>query len=180
MISPESIQFLQENDFIVTSDKREIVIDHNTKINWTWPVLSIFLALLLIPLLSLGNFKIGLLILLLLIVPVYKTLHDLKQPKRITITPEKKVVSMLTKNNKRYTYHFDQINEVFFHTFDEHKEPNAFQDEVVVRHYYIDLNLDNEYQRTILAFEEPHEKLLNRLINELNQILGSKKAKAIS
>ncbi len=172
MLSPVSLQLLQKHNFEVKQTDTFFEVIHRKPINWVWPVFSVQLGLVALPLLAFGNFKLGLLVILLLIYPVYQLFQNLKQPKRLCIDNHAKSIDVETKDHKTNHYSFDEVASIVLNTFDEHLEPNAFRDEVVVRHFYIELLLSNDSQKTIMVFKEAEHHLLEDFIIELKTLMA--------
>jgi len=178
-ISQASKEFLGENGFNIIENNDSLTISHQRSINFLWPVTSVILGLCLIPLVALGNFKLALLVILLVIFPVYKALKELKQPKYVELNAKQKYVLIKNKLGKNTYFRFENMEGISLGTFDESLEPNAFQDEVVARHYYIDLSLDNGSTKTIMGFKEVEKNPVMTLISELEKVfIQSKVASA--
>lgn len=173
MISQKTVEFLHENNYGVTFSEEQLEVFHKTSIKVTWPIFTVLLGMALIPAISMGGFKFGLLVLLLLIFPAYKMLRDFRQPKNFWIDLSEKMIGIKSKIGSMKQFKLSNISQVNLSSYDEFLEPNAFQEEVVQRYYYIDLVFENGFEKTIMTFKEVEENDVNRLIGELKNLLTS-------
>ncbi len=183
MISAHSLQLLQKHNFEVRQTDTYFEVIHRKAINWVWPFFSIALGVIAIPLITFGNFKLGLLVILLLIYPVYQLIQDLKQPKKLSIDSNSRKIAIVTKNHNSSIFSFNEVESIILNTFDEHLEPNPFREEVLVSHYYVELKLTDGSNYTAMTFKEADQHVLGNFITELEKLLAqqtsvSKKVKA--
>lgn len=173
MISQKTVAFLHENNYGVSFSEEHLEVYHKASVKIIWPIFTIFLGIALIPSIGVGGFKLGLLVLLLLIFPAYKMMKDFREPKNLIIDLKSKKIGIKSKVGKLREFSFSFIKQVNLSTFDEYLEPNAFQEEVMQRHFYVDLVFKNGLEKTIMSFKEINEKDVNRLTNELKSLFTS-------
>jgi len=171
VISAHSLQLLQQHNFEVRQTDTYFEVIHRKGINWVWPFFSIALGLVVIPLITFGNFKLGLLVILLLIYPVYQLFRELKQPKKLSIDSHAKKLTVETRNHKSSVFLFNQLKSINLNTFDEYLEPNPFREEVVIRHFYIDLQLTSGLHHTVMTFKEAEQDVVEGFISEIEALL---------
>lgn len=171
VLSPVSLQLLQNHNFEVKQTDTYLEIVHRKAINWVWPFFSIVLGLAVIPLITFGNFKLGLLMILLLIYPVYQLFQELKQPKKLSIDSYSKRLTVETRNHKLSIFSFDQLKSIQLNTLDEYLEPNPFREEVVIRHFYVDLQLTSGLHHTVMTFKEAEQDDVEGFISEIEALL---------
>lgn len=173
MISQKTVAFLHENNYGVTFSTEQVEVYHKTSIKIIWPVIAFVLGIAIIPAITMSGFEMGLFILLLLIFPAYKMLRDFRQPKNFWIDLSEKIIGIKSKIGTMKRFRLSDIEQVNLSTYDEYLEPNAFQEEIMHRHYFVELVFKNGHEKTIMAFKEVEESEVSRLIDELKNLLAS-------
>lgn len=172
MLSAESIEFLNKNNFQVQSSTNKISIDRKRSVNWLWPIAAGLLLLGVITLLIMGFYGLGFLLIVFIIYPMYRFLTEIKRPKELSIDFDGKLLNVKNQLFGNHYYRFKDIKSVGLSSFDKTLEPNAFQQEVVTRFFYIDLNLNGKKNKTILIFKEAEEKSMNKLVDDFTQVFN--------
>jgi len=171
-VSKSSELFLKENGFQIIQNNDGLTIAHNKSINFLWPVISIILGISLISLLALANFKLAILVVILVVFPASKTVQGLTEPKFIELNTKQKLVLIKNKMGRTYYHRFGHMAGIRLSTLDQTLEPNAFQDEVVVRNYFIELSFEDGSTKTILSFKEVEKQRIEILLTELEKIVS--------